>query len=82
MNEILTVEEMWRRFPKEWILIGDPEVHETLGVRGGTVLFHSQDRDEMYNKALELRPKRSGLRLAPRTRRTNKSMHKTCLRCR
>ncbi|HUT88939.1 MAG TPA: hypothetical protein VMY37_05560 [Thermoguttaceae bacterium] len=29
-----------------------------LDVRGGRVLFHSKDREEVYRKAIELRPKR------------------------
>ena len=37
----------------------DPEVTPQLEVIGGKVLFHSKDRDEVYNKAIELRPKNS-----------------------
>lgn len=59
MNEIMTVEEMWQRYPKEWILIGDPQMDAKLALKGGTLLFHSKDREEMYDKAVELRPSRS-----------------------
>lgn len=59
MAEVLTIDEINQRFPDEWILIGDPETDEFLEVLGGTILFHSSDRDEMYRKAVELKPKRS-----------------------
>ena len=36
----------------------DPELAESMEVEAGTVVFHSKDRDEVYRKAIELRPKR------------------------
>jgi hypothetical protein len=54
MNEKMTIEEMEARFPREWVLIGDPVQDEHLNVKAGTVLFHSQDRSEADRKALEL----------------------------
>ena len=59
MGEVLTAEEIEVRFDSEWVLVGDPETDEHLKVLRGTVLWHSKDRDEMYRKAIELRPKRS-----------------------
>lgn len=59
MNEVLTVQEIEDRYEAEWILVEDPEVTPQLEVIGGKVLFHSKDRDEVYNKAIELRPKNS-----------------------
>lgn len=58
MDEVLTHEEMEKRFDGEWVLVGDPELTDMEEVRRGTVLAHSADRDEVYQKALELRPKR------------------------
>ena len=58
MPQILTLVEMHARFEAEWILVGEPETDEALEVRRGTVLFHSKDRDEVYRKAIELRPER------------------------
>ncbi|MBI1913932.1 MAG: hypothetical protein HYS12_04235 [Planctomycetes bacterium] len=58
MDSVLTVEEIRERFPSEWVLIGDPQTAETLAVQAGKVLCHSKDRDEVYRKAIELRPKR------------------------
>jgi hypothetical protein len=57
MNEILTLSEMEERFKSEWILVEDPETDESDQVVGGKVLFHSPDRDAMYRKAVELRPR-------------------------
>jgi hypothetical protein len=58
-NEILTIKEIEDRYPSEWILVGDPVTNDALEVLSGTVLWHSPDRDEVYRKAIELRPKRS-----------------------
>ena len=52
MNEVLTVQEIEARYEAEWILVEDPEVTPQLEVVGGKVLFHSKDRDEVYQKAI------------------------------
>jgi hypothetical protein len=59
MSEVLTTEEIERRFQSEWVLVADAEVDEQLGIVGGRVLFHSKDRDEVDRKLLELRPPRA-----------------------
>jgi len=52
---------MQTRFASEWVLIEDPETTETLEVKSGKVLWHSKDRDEIYRKARELKPKHSAI---------------------
>ena len=59
MSEVLTIQEIENRYKVEWILVEDPEVTPQLEVIGGKVLFHSKDRDEVYQKAIELRPTHS-----------------------
>jgi hypothetical protein len=54
MNDVMTMAEIESRFPSEWILIGDPQTDQYLEVLGGKVLWHSKDRDEVYQKAIEL----------------------------
>ena len=58
MNEVLTAAEIAARFESEWVLVEEPETDETLTVRRGRVRWHSRDRDEVYRKAVELRPGR------------------------
>jgi hypothetical protein len=58
MDEILTVAEMESRYVSEWLLVEEPQTDESLEVHSGKVRFHSKDRDEVYRKAIELRPKR------------------------
>lgn len=58
VNEVLTIDEIESRFPSEWILIEDPIASDANGVESGRVVFRSPDRDEMYRKAIELRPTR------------------------
>jgi len=61
MNEQMTIEEIESQFASEWVLIEDPRTDEGLNVLGGKVLCHSKDRDEVYRKAVALRPKRSAV---------------------
>jgi hypothetical protein len=61
-DEILTIEEIEARYAPEWVLIGEPQTEEDLSLRGGKVLFHSPDRDEVYRRARELRPGRFAVR--------------------
>lgn len=58
MSEVLTIEEIESRYDSEWILVEDPELDEHLNVLSGRVVCHSKDRDEVYQKALDVRPKR------------------------
>jgi hypothetical protein len=61
MNQEMTIEEIHSRFDSEWVLIENPRTDEGLRVLGGTVLHHSKDRDEVYRRAVSLRPKRSAI---------------------
>jgi hypothetical protein len=61
MNEVLPIEEIRSRFESEWVLIEDPETDEHLNVIRGRVVHHSRDRDEVYRKAVSLRPRRSAV---------------------
>jgi hypothetical protein len=58
MDTSLTIAEIETRFESEWVLVEEPETNEALEVQAGRVTFHSKDRDEVYRKAIELRPKR------------------------
>ena len=57
----MTLQEMEREFKSEWILVGEPEVDESMEVVRGKVLSHSKDRDEVYREAIRLRPKHSAI---------------------
>ena len=58
MATAMTLAQMETQFDSEWILVGDPKTDDALEVQSGQVLWHSQDRDEVYRKAVELRPRR------------------------
>jgi hypothetical protein len=58
MNELMTAAEIEAQFESEWVLVENPETNDSLEVQAGRVLFHSKDRDEVYRKAVELRPQR------------------------
>jgi hypothetical protein len=55
MSEILTLEEMKARFPDEWVLINEPQsTGNRVDDLAGEVVFHSLNRDEVDQKAMEL----------------------------
>ena len=58
MSDVMTIAEIESTFESEWVLVEDPQTNEALEVQRGSVSFHSKDRDEVYRKAVELRPKR------------------------
>ena len=58
MDEILTIAEIESRFVGEWVLVEDPETNDSLELQGGRVRCYSKDRDEVYRKAVELKPSR------------------------
>ena len=58
MDDILTMDEIRSHCDVEWVLVEDPELTPELKVVRGKVVWHSKDRDEVYRKAAELRPKR------------------------
>ena len=58
MDDVMTVAQIEAQFESEWVLLEDPQTTEALEVQGGRVLWHGKDRDEVYRKAVELRPKR------------------------
>lgn len=61
MDEVMLIEEIISRFDSEWVLIEDPKTDENLNIIGGKVIYHSKDRDEVYRKAVSLRPRRSAV---------------------
>jgi hypothetical protein len=58
MDNILTMAQIEAQFESEWVLVEDPQTNDALEVQRGRVRWHSKDRDEVYRKAVELRPKR------------------------
>ena len=58
MADVMTIAEIEKQFGGEWVLVGDVQTNEVLQVQGGDVLFHSKDRDEVWRRAAELKPKR------------------------
>jgi len=57
-DKVITIAEIESQFESEWVLVEDAQTNEALEVLSGRVRCHSKDRDEVYRKAVELRPKR------------------------
>jgi hypothetical protein len=58
MADVLTTADIEAQFQSEWVLLEDPQTNESLEVQRGKVVCHSKDRDEVYRRAVTLRPKR------------------------
>jgi hypothetical protein len=58
MDEVLSVPEINKRYDSEWVLLEVTDTGIPLESQRGRVLCHSKDRDVVYRKAVELRPKR------------------------
>ena len=61
MDEILSLAQIESRFVSEWVLVENPQTDQALQVQGGLVRWHSQDRDEIYRKMIELRLRHSAV---------------------
>ncbi len=61
MDEVLTLAQIEARFPSEWVLVADPELTDSLTVVRGQVVWHSPNRDDVYRRARELRPRHSAI---------------------
>ncbi len=58
MEQEMTIQEIETQFDDEWVLVVDPQTDAGLHVLKGKVICHSKDRDEVYRKAVSLRPAR------------------------
>lgn len=45
-NTYVSLEELKKLYPDEWVLLGNPEMENTA-VLGGVVVFHSKDKKEV-----------------------------------
>jgi hypothetical protein len=50
-------EEIKETFKDEWVLVQVQKVDESFNVIEGEVLAHSKDKDQVYQKLLQIRPK-------------------------
>lgn len=50
-------QDIKKTFKDQWVLIQVEKVDESLNVVEGEVLAHSKDKDEVYKKLLQIRPK-------------------------
>lgn len=61
MNEVMTIQDIEKTFESEWVLVADPELTPQSEVISGKVIYHCADRDELYRKMGELKPKHSAI---------------------
>lgn len=54
VGEFMTTEEIYAQFDSEWVVLKDPITTDALEIKGGIVVWHSKDRDEVYARANEI----------------------------
>lgn len=57
MQEILTMPEIKQLYPSEWVLIEELETDKELNIKSGKVTYHSDNKQEVWLKARERKPK-------------------------
>jgi hypothetical protein len=57
MNDFLTRAEIDKKFDSEWVLLENPKMDRHHRIKGGIVLSHSKNRDDVYRKLVETKPK-------------------------
>jgi hypothetical protein len=50
MDEVLTWEEIQRRYDGEWVAIAEPDVTDDLEILGGRLVYHGPDYEEAYER--------------------------------
>ncbi len=61
MKNALSLKAIMEQFKSEWVLIENPQTDKGLIIKHGVVLWHSKDRDEVYRKARDIKPKHSAI---------------------
>jgi hypothetical protein len=56
MSDRLTNDEVWARYPDEWVALQDPEVGPKDEILGGRVICHSKDRVEVHFEVRRRQP--------------------------
>lgn len=51
MKRVLTMREVESKYSGEWVLLVNPKHDKLMRVTRGELVFHSKDRDEVYQKA-------------------------------
>ena len=54
VGEFMTMEEIYAQFDSEWVVLADPVTSDKQEVKGGILVSHGKDRDEVYDKISEI----------------------------
>ena len=55
MAQLLSMVEIRKRYPKQWVVVAYEQLDEDMNVVQGEVLAHSADRDVVYRRLLSLK---------------------------
>ena len=52
--ERMVWDEIKKRYPEEWVLLGEPETEKGLSISSGILIAHNPNRSEIYQKQRNL----------------------------
>ena len=55
-DDILTMDDIKKRFDSEWVLVADPKMDEEQNVLSGKVICHHKDRDVFDDETMKIEP--------------------------
>jgi len=58
MDRILSIEEIQKQYPRQWVIVVDPVLDRHAKVRRGKVLIHNKDRRKVDRALLREKPAR------------------------
>ncbi|HEX9004130.1 MAG TPA: hypothetical protein VGB07_29730, partial [Blastocatellia bacterium] len=53
-DEVLTIEEIKKKYDSEWVLIADPDTDEHFNLLRGNVVHHNRDRVAFDREVLQI----------------------------
>ncbi len=56
--------EIREKYTGNWMLIDDVKIDENMDILEGDVIYFHPDKDNVYKKLLELKPKKSAIEFA------------------
>lgn len=55
-GEVLTMDEIKKRYDSEWVLVADPELDEDFNVLSGKVIWHHKNKLTFDNELMGIEP--------------------------
>jgi hypothetical protein len=55
-DEVLTMDQIEKKYDSEWVLVADPELDEDFNVLSGKVIWHHKDKITFDDEMMKIEP--------------------------